>query len=425
MRILMLAHRIPYPPHTGDKNRPYHVARHLARRHAVTLVFPVDDPEDLPGVDALREAVGPEIDFAPIWKPWAVAKGLAGLARGRPLTLGYFGSRALRARVAARLAEHDYDLIYVSSSSMAQYAAPGRAPVVMDFVDVDSDKWAQYAERSAPPLGWVYRAEGHALRRYEAAVARWARLCIVTTPVEETLLRSFAPWARTAVIPNGIDLAKYQPLAADASEPALIFTGAMDYRPNIDAVQYFHDAIFPRVRQEIPEVRFYIVGLNPAPSVRRLGETPRVIVTGTVADVRPYYARASVCVAPLRLARGVQNKVLQAMAMGLPVVATSRACQGLAAEPGKHLHVEDEPAAFASRVVTLLRSPGERRVLGRQGRAFVEAHHAWESSLARLDTFIAKITAASPVTPPSAFETSSASVAGERAGVRIGETATP
>ncbi len=388
MRILMLAHRIPYPPYTGDKTRAYHIARYLARRHEVTLGFFVDDRADMAGVDALRQMVG-RVEFGRMWRPWSVLKGVTGMVAGSSLSLPYFSSSRLRQRLALRPGDGSYDLVYASSSPMAQYARAFGAPVVMDFVDVDSDKWTQYGEHSRPPLSWLYRTEGRRLQAAEADIARWASLCLLATPVEETLLRSFAPWARTAVIPNGIDLDYFRPWEGGSSAPAVIFTGAMDYLPNIDAVRHFCDDVLPRVRREIPDTRFYIVGLNPAPEVQRLADIPGVVVTGLVPDVRPYYARTSVCVAPLRIGRGVQNKVLQAMALGMPVVASSVAQRGLQAEASKHLHVEDDPVAFAGRVVQLLKSPDERIAMGLRARAFVEAHHAWDASCGRLDRLIA------------------------------------
>lgn len=390
MRILMLAHRIPYPPHTGDKTRAFHIARHLARRHDLTLAFLVDERSDLSGLAPLRDIV-PTLEFGVLWKPWSLMKGLTGLATGSPLSLPYFRSRGLRQRLARRLAAAPYDLVYASSTPTAQYARELRLPVVMDFVDVDSDKWRQYAERTRPPLSWLYRTEGRRLQAAEGDIARWARLCLLATSSEESLLRSFAPWAETAVVPNGIDLDYYRPVERAAPPAAVIFTGAMDYLPNIDAVRYFCDEILPRIRGEVPDTRFYIVGLNPSADVQRLASIPGVTVTGTVPDVRPYYARASVCVAPLRMGRGVQNKVLQAMAMGLPVVATSVAQRGLDARPGTHLHVEDDPVAFASRVVGLLGSPAARATMGLQGRAFVESHHAWDASCSRLEGMLAGI----------------------------------
>jgi sugar transferase (PEP-CTERM/EpsH1 system associated) len=388
MRILMLAHRIPYPPHTGDKTRAFHIARHLARRHELTLGFLVDDHADLAGLSGLRETVG-DLEFGRLWKPWSLLKGLGGLAAGRALSLPYFRSGRLRGRLRERLAAAPYDLVYASSTPMAQYARGLGIPVVMDFVDVDSDKWRQYADHTRPPLSWLYRLEGRRLQAAEAEIARWASVCLLATHAEESLLKSFAPWARSAVIPNGIDLAYYEPVPAPTTQPVLLFTGAMDYLPNVDAVCHFCADILPRVRREIPETRFYIVGLDPAPDVLRLAAMSGVTVTGSVPDVRPYYARAAVCVAPLRIGRGVQNKVLQGMAMGLPVVASSLAARGLEAQPGRHLEVADDPADFAASLVRLLKGSEERRVLGRNGRAFIEANYGWDRSLLNLELLLA------------------------------------
>ncbi len=388
MRILMLVHKIPYPPYTGAKMRAYQIARHLAKRHDLTLAFPVGDGSEWSGIEPLREEFG-RMEFAGLWRPWGMVKACAGLAMGRPITLCLFSSGRLRSRVDRCLREESYDLIYVYSGAMAQYIDGARSiPTVMDFVDIDSDKWVQYARRTRPPLAWVYRAEGRRLREYEASVARSARLCVLATEAEETLLKSFAPWANTAVVPVGMDLTYFAPNAWERHEPILIFTGGMNYRPNIDAVTHFCADIFPNVRREVPEAQFYIVGLNPTASVLRLASIPGVIVTGAVPDVRPFYARAAICVAPLRIARGIQTKVIQAMAMQLPVVATSKACQGIAARPGQDLLVEDDPVAFATRVVELLTDPAARAALGQRGRAFVETHHSWEASLAKLDALL-------------------------------------
>jgi glycosyltransferase involved in cell wall biosynthesis len=198
-------------------------------------------------------------------------------------------------------------------------------------------------------------------------------------------------------VANGIDLTYHAPLREEATHPAVLFTGAMDYLPNVDAVQYFCDAILPLVRRELPDTMFLIVGKDPSPEVRRLAGMSGVVVSGSVPDVRPYYARAGVCVAPLRLGRGVQNKVLQGMAMGIPVVATTVAARGIDAQAGRHLEVADEPDGFAAHLVRLLRDPAQRKRLGRNGRGFVEANHAWEGSLARLDGLLAEVARRPPL----------------------------
>jgi sugar transferase (PEP-CTERM/EpsH1 system associated) len=380
----MLAHRIPYPPHTGDKVRAYQVARHLAARHDVTLGFVIDDAADRAGLDALRREIR-DLEWGGLWKPAALARGLAGLALGRSLSIAYFRSRRLSRRLTRRLRGGGYDAIYVSSSPMVDYVRGARLPVVMDFVDVDSDKWTQYAAKQRPPRSWAYRLEGRRLRAFEAEAVRWGDRCILATAAEETLLRSFAPWARTAVVPNGVDLDGYGP-PADA--PTVIFTGAMDYLPNVDAVEHFCGDIFPAVARAVPGARFLIVGLNPGPAVRRLAELPGVTVTGAVPEVRSYYRQAAVCVAPLRIARGIQNKVLQSMALGVPVVATSAAARGLESRPDEHILVEDDPARFAQAVIGLLGDRDGRRRLAERARSFVERHHSWPAILARIEALV-------------------------------------
>jgi sugar transferase (PEP-CTERM/EpsH1 system associated) len=319
-------------------------------------------------------------------------RALLRLAAGGSATVAYFQSPELQARVAAVLTQ-PVDLIIVSSSSMAPYVPRHvSAPVIVDFVDVDSDKWLQYGRRLPFYKAWLFRVEGTRLRRCELAAAQRASASLVATRPEEALLGSFAPWAPATVIPNGVDLEYFAPPARPADGMTIVFTGAMQYVPNVDAVRYFCDAILPRVRARCPDSRFVIVGKDPAPAVQRLGSRPGVLVTGAVPDVRPFLRSATVAVAPLRIARGVQNKVLEAMAMGVPVVATGKAHEGLDARPGEHLLVEDDPALFADAVVRLLGSRGLRDQLSRAGRQFVEARHSWAASMAELDEVIARVT---------------------------------
>ena len=386
--LLFLVHRIPFPPNKGDKVRSFHLLEFLASRYRVHLGTFVDSPDDLVHVARLREYCASS-KVAEIRPALARARSVVGLWTGEPLTLRYYRDRTLRRWVREVIGEQRIAKAVVFSSAMAPYVSGlPDLRVVVDFVDVDSDKWRQYADHTRPPLSWLYRVEGRRLQAAEADIARWARVCLLATQAEESLLQSFAPWARSAVIPNGIDLAYYEPVAAPAAQPVVMFTGAMDYLPNIDAVCHFCADILPRVRREIPETRFYIVGLNPSPDVLRLASMPGVTVTGRVPDVRPYYARAAVCVAPLRIGRGIQNKVLQGMAMGLPLVASPLAARGLEAQPGRHLEVADDAAEFATRLVRLLKSPADRRALGRNGRAFVEANYGWERSLFNLERLL-------------------------------------
>jgi len=388
MRILMLAHRLPYPPTTGDRVRAFHVAQALAGRHQLTLACPLDGRRELAAVRELRTLV-PDLECTVLGSLRRQASALAALAGGLPLSVRYFTSRALAGRIRQRAAAERFDVTYVSSSSMAQYAPPG-VPLVMDFVDVDSEKFARYGRETQPPMRWIYRLEAERLRRYERAVAARARVSVFVTSAEAALFRTIAPDATTAVVPNGVNPEYFRPMWYRASGvPTIVFTGALDYFPNVDAVRYFSDAILPLIRRQVPRARFLIVGRRPHRLVRALRRPGSIEVAADVPDVRPYLAQGHVAVVPLRIARGIQNKVLEAMAMGLPVVALPGPAQGIEARIGAEWFVEDGPEAFAARVVHLLEAPTERMRVGRQARQLVEEQYAWRQILPRIETLVA------------------------------------
>ncbi len=396
MRILMVIHRIPFPPRTGEKVRAYHFARHLAAHHDLTLACLADEPGAPEAIAGLRREFD-DVECVTIARRRKRATAVLSLAAGGSATMAYFDAPELKRRVAARLAE-GVDLVFLYSSSTIQYvaSAPG-VPVVMDFVDVDSAKWRQYADQVPVPQRWIYRAEAARLRRWELAAARRASHSVVATRDEARLLHDIAGRAPTTVIGNGVDLEYFTPADVPGREPVLVFSGAMDYLPNVDGVTHFCERIFPAVRARVPGARFVIAGRGPVPAVRRLAEQPGVDVTGTVDDIRPYLRAAAVAVVPLRIARGVQNKVLEAMAMALPVVATPGAHGGIDARVGRHLLVEDDPARFAAAVVALLESPERRAALGAEARRFVESRHSWASSFAQIDGVLEHVARRAPV----------------------------
>lgn len=397
----MLCHRIPYPPVKGEKIRAYHHLRALGREHDVTLLTLADEPGHAAHVAGLRALVD-DVEVVPISPRLGRARALTALADGRPMSIRYFEAPALARALQARLGRDRYDLVFVYSTAMAQYVE-GLAgiPVVVDFVDMDSEKWRQYGDRAPFPLSALYRREAERLRRYEAGIARWSRANLFVSPAEAALFKQVAPDAEATVLPLVVDadaLAPAEP-PAPGSPPTVVFVGVMDYPPNVDAVTYFADAIFPAIRRAEPEARFLVVGQRPCRRVRRLARRPGIQVTGAVPDVRPYLAQAHVSVAPFRLAQGAQTKVLEAMAMALPVVLTSKACRALAAEPGREVVVEDDPAAFADAVVRLLRSPELRAGIGRAARRYVQERHAWTRSAAALNALLAQARSASE--PPA------------------------
>ncbi|HLQ66720.1 MAG TPA: TIGR03087 family PEP-CTERM/XrtA system glycosyltransferase [Candidatus Limnocylindrales bacterium] len=405
MNVLYLAHRIPYPPDKGDKIRSFHQIRALSERHRIALVCFADDADDLRHAAALREFCS-SVDVVYRSPRAARIAGLRGLLDGRSLSEAAFDSAALRRAVGTRLGPADVAVAF--SSVMAQYVPSGsRIPRVMDFVDIDSDKWRLYAERRRGPAAWIYAREARRLGRYEEQVAREWDHSLFVSGREERLLAARVPGRPFTVLQNGVDLAHFNPAFAGATAPAaparnggghgealrIVFTGVMDYFPNVDGVRHFCASIFPRIRAALPEARFVIVGRNPARAVRALARQPGVEVTGTVPDVRPHLAGAAVSVAPLRIARGLQNKILEAMAMGLPVVGTSAAFEGLDAMRQAGARVADDPEAFATHVVELLRSPERRREAGSRARAYVERHHRWSDHGVALEALLTRVVA--------------------------------
>jgi sugar transferase (PEP-CTERM/EpsH1 system associated) len=388
--LLLLIHRIPYPPNKGDKIRSYHLLKHLAQHYRVHLATFVDDANDwqyVPHVEALCASS----HFAAMQPLLARVKSLGALLKNRSLSLDYYRDAAMARWVKDTVAAHKIGRVLVFSSAMAQYADPYRdARRVIDFCDVDSDKWRQYAEQKSWPMSWLYRYEANQLLAYERQVASDYDASLFVSAPEADLFRQLAPesTARIGHFSNGVDTEYFSPEHAlanpyAAGERALVFTGAMDYWPNVDAVQWFAADIFPALRERFGDVRFYIVGSRPAPAVQALAKLPGVVVTGTVPDVRPYIAHAAVAVAPLRIARGIQNKVLEAMAMAAAVVVSPQALEGIEAVPGADLVLAPDGAAFIAAVAALLAGPDSARTaLGAAARARVQARYSWSSNLA-------------------------------------------
>jgi sugar transferase (PEP-CTERM/EpsH1 system associated) len=392
MRILFLAQRVPYPPDRGDKITTYREVAHLARRHEVSVACLADGPEDLANVKGLGPLTA-SIDAVPLRRRRARARALAALATGAPLTVAYFNERELHQRVAARLAAERFDAAVVYSSGMAQFVERyAGLPRVMQFADLDSLKWAQYARDVRPPLCWVYAAEERRLLRYERHIATTFSHSLVSTPRELQDFERLIPGAPASCVSNGVDLEYFAPQPAEKAPASLVFTGVMDYFPNVQGVTWFCQEVLPLVRAEVPAVTFTVCGSRPTPAIQALGRLPGVTVTGRVPDVRPYLARSEVGVVPLRIARGIQNKLLEAMAMGLPTVTTTPAFEGAGAAAGSDLLVADSPAEFAAAAVRLLRDAGLCERLGRAARAFTEAQYRWETQLARLDDVLAAVT---------------------------------
>lgn len=390
--LLFLAHRIPYPPDKGDKIRSFHLLRHLAARHRVFLGTFVDDPADRRHVAALQ-ALCADVCALPLAPRRRRIASLAGFATGEALTLPYYRSAALQRWVDATVAREGIRRGFVFSAAMAQYVlAHAGMRRVLDLVDVDSEKWRQYAAGRRGPAAWVYRREADRLLRFEAAAAGAFDASLLVTAAEKALFAARAPGAaaRVHVVANGVDGAHFAPDAAlprpfARDELPVVFTGAMDYWPNVDAACWFASAVLPAVLRAHPRARFHVVGMNPLPAVQALARDPAVAVTGRVPDTRPYLQHAAVVVAPLRIARGVQNKVLEAMAAARPVVTTAACAEAIDARVGVELLAAADAAAFVREIEALLADPARAEAIGAAARRRVQQRYSWPAQLQALD----------------------------------------
>jgi len=402
LRVLYLCHRVPYPPDKGEKIRAFHQIRALAERHKVSVLALCDGPvPDLAPLEAMCERV----EVFPLSRPASYLRAAVGALRPRPLSLSFFESKELAARVRELARRERFDVTVVYCSSMAPYAALAPdVPAILDMVDVDSAKWAQYARFAPLPLRPVYALEARRLRRYEASLAgRFQRIAFATGN-ETRLYKASAPAAKAVTLLNGVDVDFFQPLdLPKASKPTLVFTGQMDYFANVDGITHFAREVFPRLRQRYPEIELLVVGRSPVAAVRDLGELPGVQVTGAVGDVRPFLARAWVFVAPLRIAQGVQNKVLEAIASNLPVVCTERVLAGLADggfRSGRDLLAASTAEGMERAVAALIGDERERERLAECARQRLLATYRWAPNLDRFEDLVGTI-ARPPAGSPS------------------------
>ena len=392
MKILYVTHRMPYPPKDGARVKAFHCIAHLHQQgHQVTVAVSARDQAEMEAVPGLL-AHCDKVLVARVHGPLQKLRMVACLASTRPSSMGYFQSAALARQIRDALRTEHFDLICVHSSSVATYVEDVTdVPKLLDFVDMDSQKWLDYATFKPFPLSFGYWLEGKKLERAERRLAGKFDLNAVVTPGELESLNTIAPRADNHWYPNGVNVDACVPAPELAEAHSLVFVGRMDYFPNEGAVVWFCDAVMPGLRGRYPDVHLYIVGADPTPTVRALASQAGVTVTGTVPEVHPWVSRATVSIAPVKLARGMQNKILEAMALQVPVVASPKPAQGVDAVLGEHLLAADSAEDWLNTLSRLFDDPEERARLALAGRERVLENHRWDAIMRdRFDPLIAR-----------------------------------
>jgi sugar transferase (PEP-CTERM/EpsH1 system associated) len=391
--LLFLSQRIPYPPNKGDKIRSFNILKHLSASFRIHLACFIDDPEDWAHTDALDEYCE-QTHFVRLNPLSAKIRSLKAFATGAPLNLPYFRDPSLDDWVARVTQSVNPSAAFVFSSQMVQYLMRSDHKferTVIDFCDVDSDKWRQYAATKQWPLSWLYKREATELLKFDQSVAHFVDAATFVAEPEVELFNRLSPEtsSRISAVSNGIDCDYFDPdLNQDdpytVPGPKLIFTGAMDYWPNIDSVQWFANDILPLVQNRIPDASFHIVGGNPSPDVTKLTQISGVFVTGRVPDMRPYFKHAALAVVPMRIARGIQNKVLEAMAMAKPTVVTPQALEGIDLPEDPTLYVADDAQSFADSCIDAL-TEDQAALRGARARQWAQDHYSWQARLGAYD----------------------------------------
>ena len=394
MKILFLCHRFPLPAEGGGKIRALHIIRHLAGSgHDVTVCSLIGSPDEAVGAGELRNS-GIRVESPVLGELARWGRMLLRFPSTEPMTFGYFRSRRLARRIAALLREEPPDLILAHCSSMGPYVEASEGiPSILDFADMDSQKWLDYSRVKPFPVSIAYAIEGRKLERREKELSQAFDICTTISLNELETLRGLSASANTDWFPNGVDLEYFSPAGDDYDPDLIVFVGRMDYFPNEQAMQWFCSHVWSKLRDRRATLRLRIVGARPGPAVRRLAQIDGVEVTGSVPDVRPCILRAALSVAPLKIARGMQNKVLESMAMGIPVVTSERVGYGLGLGADSPLRLAETADQYVDSILSLIEDRALRQECARKGRELVESDYSWGSAMRKLDEIIDSVRA--------------------------------
>ncbi len=392
MRVLFVCHRFPFPPKRGGKIRPFNIISHLTRSgHDVTVCSLARDDEEAVAGQGLKEHCH-DYRISTTGKILPLLRMVIRLPTPVPASMGYFYTRELKKYIDELLENESFDLIFVHCSSVAQFVSHvTNVPKILDFGDMDSQKWQIYSSFKPFPLSLGYMYEGLRLEREEKRLAKRFELSTCTTKAELDTLDSYQAARRTGWFPNGVDASFFKPLEITPEKDAIGFVGRMDYYPNQLAMFDFCADVLPLLKEQKPNLKLYIIGAEPSAKVKALGDIDGVTVTGTVDDIRAYVQNCQLTVAPLEIARGTQNKILESMAQEVPVVCSAQAAGGVDAEPGEHLLVATTPAEYAQHVLKLLDEPDYRERMAKASRERVLSNHDWHQSMLRLDRLVESV----------------------------------
>jgi sugar transferase (PEP-CTERM/EpsH1 system associated) len=393
---------VPFPPNKGEKLRSFHQIRHLLTQgHKVSICCPLGNRADSVSINELKSRYDISVISCPL--TLKLLRLSIGVLTGKPLSVANFYISKLQKKFDRYLSDHHFDAIFCTSSSMSEYvfksvylksikSTSSPAPLLfMDFMDLDSDKWSQYASTAKWPMDWVYRRESRLLGLYETSIQREFDASFFISQAEVDLFKQrFGSVEKIHVLGNGIDGDFFKPPAVvpDNNSPVFIFTGVMDYKPNIDAVRWIVDNAWQQIIDLYPGARFIIAGMNPTANILALAKLPGIEVTGFVDDILPYFHQADYFLAPLRIARGVQNKVLQAFACGLPVIATDMGAEGIDYTDGKDILLANTPGKFISQIKGLHNDTELRQKIRTNALTLIRNRYSWDGQLKALDTII-------------------------------------